>query len=178
MSSSSNQKPRNGEETYVDLKGQQWNLALLDPEEHAVVEQLRLRARRNLNWFDFDSYRMKEIMTLSNRRRMSGKEIIASPLFQIGIDLSGRLAMAQGYARPDDYRDDLQILITSQFKSQRTFCQATGLSETMLSHVLAGRKDLSIQTLTKALGKIGYGIRAVPLPTLPKNGKSRKAKAS
>jgi hypothetical protein len=151
---------------------------MLDGEERAVIDQLQLRARRNVNWFDFDNFRMQAIMALCNRRRMSGKEIITSPLFQIGMDLSGRVAIAQGYALPNDYRDDLEDLITSHFKSQRAFCKATGLSEDMLSHVLAGRKDLSIETLAKALGKIGYAIRLVPLAAVPGTRKPSKRKAS
>jgi hypothetical protein len=34
----------------------------------------------------------------------------------------------------------------------------------MLSHVLAGRKDLSLGALTRALGRIGYRLRIVPAP--------------
>jgi hypothetical protein len=43
----------------------------------------------------------------------------------------------------------------------------------MLSHVLAGRKDFSMQSLVQALDKIGYALRILPkpattLPVLPK----------
>jgi hypothetical protein len=34
----------------------------------------------------------------------------------------------------------------------------------MLSHVLAKRKNLSIQTLADALGKIGYSLHIAPIP--------------
>jgi hypothetical protein len=34
----------------------------------------------------------------------------------------------------------------------------------MLSHVLAGRKELSLGALTKALERIGYRLRIVPVP--------------
>jgi hypothetical protein len=34
----------------------------------------------------------------------------------------------------------------------------------MLSHVLAGRKDLSLARLTQALARIGYRLRIVPMP--------------
>jgi hypothetical protein len=36
----------------------------------------------------------------------------------------------------------------------------------MLSHVLARRKHLAIDTLESALGKIGYTLRIMPAPTL------------
>jgi hypothetical protein len=64
--------------------------------------------------------------------------------------------------RQPNYRDYLNRIVTHQFESRRAFCEATGLSEDMLSHVLAGRKDLSIGTLTKALDRIGYSIQFVP----------------
>ncbi len=34
----------------------------------------------------------------------------------------------------------------------------------MLSHVLAKRKHLAIQTLAEALEKVGYGLHIAPLP--------------
>ena len=66
--------------------------------------------------------------------------------------------------RRSDYRDDLEQLILTKFRSRREFCEATGLAEDMLSHVLAKRKNLAIDTLTEALEKVGYTIHIVPLP--------------
>ena len=43
---------------------------------------------------------------------------------------------------------------------------ATGLTEDMLSHVLAGRKHLAIETLSEALQKIGFSLRIVPVKTI------------
>ena len=82
----------------------------------------------------------------------------------MAADLSGRIAVAAGIARLGDYRDELEELIREKFPSRRAFCEASGLSEDMLSHVLAGRKDLSLAKLTEALGRIGYRLRIVPLP--------------
>jgi hypothetical protein len=56
------------------------------------------------------------------------------------------------------------------FSSRRAFCEATGLSEDMLSHVLAGRKDFALDTLTEALAKIGYGLPFLPAPGLKRTG--------
>ena len=53
-------------------------------------------------------------------------------------------------------------------------CEATGLSEDMLSHVLAGRKDLSLAKLTGALGRIGYRLRIVPLPECARPQKQKQ----
>lgn len=77
-----------------------------------------------------------------------------------------------------DYRDELEELIQSNFPNRRAFCKAAGLSEDMLSHVLKGRKHLSLESLTRALERIGYKLRILPavpgepLPqTLGKRGK-------
>ena len=61
------------------------------------------------------------------------------------------------------YREQIVAIIESKFKSRREFCEVTGLLETMLSHMLKGRKEVSIPNLTEALEKIGYGLAIVPL---------------
>ena len=53
-------------------------------------------------------------------------------------------------------------MVREEFPSQRAFCKATGLSEDMLSHVLAGRKDLSLKALDSAMQRIGYRRHFVP----------------
>ncbi len=40
----------------------------------------------------------------------------------------------------------------------------------MLSHVLAGRKDLSLAALSKALARIGYRLRLVPAAGAKRTG--------
>ncbi len=79
---------------------------------------------------------------------------------QVAHDLSGRLGIAQGYvAAPTfDYREQLERLVL-QFPTRRAFCDATGISQTMLSHVLAGRKDLSMASLSKILERVGYRLQ-------------------
>ena len=67
-------------------------------------------------------------------------------------------------ARQSDDRDELETLILTRCKNRRAFCESTGLSEDMLSHVLAKRKNLAIDTLAEALGKIGYAIHILPQP--------------
>src|SRR5205823_12953507 len=87
---------------------------------------------------------------------------IGTAVYQIAQDLSSRLAVAARLARLPGYRDELEELILTRFPSRRAFCKATGLSEDMLSHVLAGRKDLSLATLTRALERIGYAVHIKP----------------
>ena len=50
------------------------------------------------------------------------------------------------------------------FGTRRAFCQATGLSEDLLSHVMARRKHLSMSSLTDALHRIGYALHIGPAP--------------
>jgi len=85
-------------------------------------------------------------------------------VYRLAQDLDSRLAISEGLARPPDYRDDLADLIRTRFRTRREFCEATGVSEDMLSHVLAKRKHLAIDTLTEALGRIGYTLHIAPLP--------------
>lgn len=92
--------------------------------------------------------------------------MIQSPLWRIVQDIGARLHIESGLARAPDYRDELEQIIRERFSTRRAFCEATGLSEDMLRHVLARRKHLAIDTLTDALGKIGYSLRIVPSPTL------------
>jgi hypothetical protein len=161
MSNSSKQTVKNREEVYVDLQGRKWSLALLDADERALLAELQRRAE-DADWFEFDNYWLSAVVALYEPRGMSRRQLIDTPLFRIAQDLSGRIAIRKGYARIGDYRDELQLLIATRFKNRREFCEATGISEDMLSHVLAGRKDLSLGTLGKALDKIGWTLHLAP----------------
>jgi hypothetical protein len=89
--------------------------------------------------------------------------VIEMPLYRVARDIGSRLGVAQGIMGRSDYRDELELLILSRFKTRREFCDATGLSEDMLSHVLARRKHLAIDTLNAALEKVGYTVHIAPL---------------
>jgi hypothetical protein len=151
-------------DVYVDLDGNSISLADLDPEERQLIARLRRRAQSKPDWNDFDNYWMRAVADFYDARGESRKESRRTAAFRVAQDLSSRLGIAQGYIEPDDYRDELQNLIRERFPSQRAFCQATGLSEDMLSHVLAGRKDLSLAALEQALARIGYRLRIQPAP--------------
>ncbi len=60
-------------------------------------------------------------------------------------------------------REQLLSITETKFDTRREFCEAAGVTEDMLSHVLKGRKDLSIGALEELLGKIGYGLTLVPI---------------
>jgi hypothetical protein len=149
---------------YMDLDGHAFCLEHLDAEERQLLARIRRRARTNPDWDAFDNYWTKAVPAFYNGRGLARKEVPGTLLWRIAQDLSSRLGIAAGLIRPDDYQGDLEDLIREQFASQRAFCEATGLSEDMLSHVLAGRKDLSLARLTGALARIGYRLRIVPVP--------------
>ncbi|HWY85526.1 MAG TPA: hypothetical protein VNX28_02315, partial [Gemmataceae bacterium] len=98
-------------------------------------------------------------------------------LFRVAQDLASRLGVEQGRIRKPnprpDYREQIEHIIREKFSTQRGFCQETGISEDLLSHVLAGRKHLGMDTLTNALERIGYRIKIVPV-----NGKKSAAEKS
>jgi hypothetical protein len=153
-------------DVYVGLDGHEIALSAPDAEEQRLVSRLRRRARAHPDWNDFDNYWLREVAAFYAARGVSRKRSRETPVFRIGQDLSGRLGIASGLVSPDDYRGDLEELIYTKFRSQRAFCQATGLSEDRLSHVLAGRKDLSLSTLQAALARIGYRLQIRPAPAI------------
>jgi hypothetical protein len=150
------------QKTYLDLKGRELPLGGLDAQERQLVADLRQRAQDHPDWDEFENYWTAAVAAFYDSRGLSRRESRESVVYKIAQDLSSRLAIAAGLARPPDYRDELEELIRNSFRTRREFCAATGLSEDMLSHVLAYRKHLAIDTLTQALDRIGYTIRIVP----------------
>ena len=149
-------------ETYVDLKGRSYSLADLDPRERIVMRELMANSSRR-DWSAFRNYWISRVDEFYSARGLSRREIQRSLLYRIGQDLGSRLAVASGVARAPDYRDELEQIIRSGFRTRRDFCKATGLSEDMLSHVLSRRKHLAVDTLAAALDRIGYALRVVPV---------------
>jgi hypothetical protein len=161
-------------DAYEDLDGDVISLAGLDAEERQLIARLRRRARTNPDWNDFDNYWTAVVPAFYRARGLPRKAVPQTMPWRIAQDLSSRLGIAAGLVRPDDYRSELEDLIRENFPTCRAFCEATGLSEDMLSHVLAGRKDLSLAALTKALERIGYRLRIVPAPKLKKQVRVQK----
>jgi hypothetical protein len=149
---------------YIDLDGQTISLAQLESAERQLIARLRRRARANPDWDDFDNYWTRAVPAFYESRGLSRKNCARTVGWRIAQDLSSRLGIAAGLIREPDYRDQLEKLVLFRFPSRRAFCKATGISEDLLSHVLAGRKDLSLATLTRALAKIGYTLRITPAP--------------
>lgn len=146
---------------YRDLRGREYQLAALDSDEQTFVRRLIAEADRLDDWNAFDNFWMVELAKFYEARGLNRQQMQETAAYRIAQDLSGRIAVRHGLAEPPNYRDELEHLIDREFPTRHAFCEATGLSDDMLSHVLARRKQLSIGTLENALGKIGYRLTIV-----------------
>lgn len=155
-----------GPDLYVDLRGRPIPLGNLDDAERALVDELIDQFEDDPDWNEFENSAFARVIKFYNARGLSRAEAIATTLFRVAQDLGSRVGIRQGYVRMPDYRDELADLIRRHYKSRREFCNATGISEDMLSHVLARRKHLSIETLTDALARIGYTLQIMPAGAL------------
>jgi hypothetical protein len=152
--------------TYTDLRGTIFGVSGLPADERDLVERLQAEASKAPEWTEFRNYWMAEVDRFYSAKGISRRQILDTVGYRIGEDLKSRLGIAQGEIRLGDYRSELEMLILKNFPTRKAFCDATGLSEDMLSHVLARRKHLAVDTLTNALEKIGYTIHIAPLPDL------------
>jgi hypothetical protein len=155
---------------YEDVEGDPIGLADLDAAEGRLLARLRRRARTHPDWNDFDNYWTRAVAEFYDARGMSRAASRKTAVYRVAQDLSSRLAVAASLSRPPDYRDQLDELIRERFASRRAFCEAAGLSEDLLSHVLAGRKHLSLATLSRALERIGYRLELTPLRRRKRTG--------
>lgn len=147
--------------THTTLKGEVLSLASLDTEELQLVERAHALAEKS-DWNAFDRFIFADVVGFYDNRGMPRAEAIRTVPYKLAQDLSNRLAVAAGKARVPDYRDELQSIIRERFATRREFCEATGISESLLSHVLHDRKDFALDTLEAALERVGYRLRIVP----------------
>ena len=150
--------------THTTLQGLELDLTSLTAEEAAVFEQARRAYAESPDWHAFKQKWLNEVLSIYDQQQLPRREAISKPLYRAVQDLGSRLMVQAGYAKMPSYREQIEAIIETKFETRREFCEATGLSEDMLSHVLRGRKDVSISTLTESLEKIGYALAIVPLP--------------
>jgi hypothetical protein len=150
--------------TYTTLHGYDLDLASLSPEESSIFVAAHKAYVDSPDWLDFKQKWLNEVVNYYDRHKVSRRETVQKPLYKAVQDLGSRLMVNAGYARMPDYRQQLLSIIETKFDTRREFCEAAGVTEDMLSHVLKGRKDLSIGALEELLGKIGYGLSLVPIP--------------
>lgn len=150
--------------THTTLRGVELDLTALTTEEVALLDQARQAYDESPEWHAFKQKWLSEVLALYDRQKLPRREAVSKPLYRAVQDLGSRLMVQGGYAKMPSYREQIAAIIEAKFETRREFCEATGLSEDMLSHVLKGRKDVSIGTLTESLQKIGYAVAIVPLP--------------
>jgi hypothetical protein len=147
------------------------DLSSLDEQERALVHELIAFADEHPDALtaEYRNFYVHRVGDFYEARGLSRKETTQTLVWRIAQDINGRLLVAAGLAKDsDDYREKLDALIRDKYGSRRKFCELTGVSEDMLSHVLAKRKHMSIQSLTSALAKVGYTIQITPISdTLP-----------
>jgi hypothetical protein len=156
--------PERPNDTYFDLDGCTFVLSTLDMGERDLVGRCVQYAKAHPKWPDYANWWMPEVAKFYSDRGLSRRETTQTICWRIAQDLGSRIMIACGRARPRDYRDEIEELIRGRFRTRREFCEATGLSEDMVSHVLAKRKHLAIDALADALARIGYALHIAPLP--------------
>jgi hypothetical protein len=149
-------------EIHIDLKGHSFASADFDADERRLISELKQHAGKSGDWNDYSNYWMPRVSDFYAARGLTRREIRDTAVYRIAQDIGSRIAVAAGSARLPDYRDELETIIRKKFPTRRAFCDATGLSEDMLSHVLARRKHLAVDTLEEALSRIGYALHLVP----------------
>jgi len=150
---------------YIDLKGREISLCDLTDVERSLVAEMKAQADTATDWSDFSSLWPTKVAELYASENLTRPQIRHTVVYRVCQDLDSRFAVSRGLARRPDYRDELASLIEQKFQTRRAFCEATGLSEDMLSHVLAGRKNLAINTLEESLQRIGYSLHIAPETT-------------
>lgn len=134
----------------VDLRG-------LTQEEKSALTQVQSIFAERPSWTEF-ARRWQAILGSASGDRVP----VGTPLYLYCQDLEFRLGIAEGRVAPPDYRDRLADLIDERFGTRNAFCKAAGIDQGNLSHVLAGRKHLSLETLQKVLDTLRVQLELVP----------------
>ena len=150
---------------YFDIRGHMIDTSSLDDQERGLIDELDQFAKDHpdARTAEFENFWMRRVGDFYLDRGLKRREVTQTISWRIAQDINSRLMLAAGLAKRSDYRDELENLIHLKYKSRRAFCEETGLSEDMLSHVLSKRKHLGIQTLAQALAKIGYTLHIAPV---------------
>lgn len=151
---------------YTDRRGDSLDLSKLDRDERELLAELAQFAESHpdARAAEFWNYYPQRVGEFYEARGLTRGETTKTLVWQIAQDINGQLLVAAGLAKDSgDYREKLDALIRDKYGSRREFCELTGISEDMLSHVLAKRKHMSIQALSSALAKVGYTIQITPM---------------
>ncbi|HEY3243162.1 MAG TPA: helix-turn-helix domain-containing protein [Phycisphaerae bacterium] len=144
--------------SYETIHGKRVPLDQLDAEEQRTFDRLYRYALGNPDWNEFCNRLWREVQKCYLPRGLSPRQITRRLLYQVAQDMESRLGIAQGRVRESEYRDELASLIQQAGLTRYRLSQRTGVSQDLLSHVLKGRKDLSLKSLKKLLDALGYRI--------------------
>jgi hypothetical protein len=142
--------------TYQTLKHEIYDLDALPPDQQSIYAAVSEVYQQEPAWDTFTAFWLAQVDRL--HPPLTRKAITETPIFKICEDMDARLAIRQGYTRPSDYRDELQMLIEQKFPSRYAFCQTVGLDEGYLSRVLNKRQHISMKKLAHILDAIGYEV--------------------
>lgn len=145
--------------TYRTMTGRTIDLAALSAKERDALTEVEGHYEQRPDWTEF----ARTWPALLRKRVWGRKKIpVKSQLYRVCQDMELRLGVAQGQVAPPDYRDHLADLIEEKFGSRYAFCQAAGLDQGNLSHVLAGRKDFSLDVLRRVTELLDVQLDLVP----------------
>src|SRR3989475_3875776 len=131
---------------YRTITGRRFDLNRLTKGERGFLADVNRTYEKAPGWSEFGSWWVTEFKNSS-----LPQESIA---YRICQDLEARLGIAQGTVAAPDYRDYLADLIDERHGSRYRFCKATGMDPGHLSRILAGRSELSLQTLQRILEQL------------------------
>jgi len=139
---------------FQTITGRALDLEQIDTNEREFLSAVHAKYEKEPAWSAFAGWWPREL-----QRRGLSPESVA---FRICQDLEARLGIAQGKVAAPDYRDYLADLIDEHYGSRYRFCKATGTDPGHLSRILAGRSELSLQTLQKILEQLDAALVIEP----------------
>lgn len=136
------------------ITGRTLDLAGVGEDERRFLAAVQREYGTGPEWSEFAAWWAEEL------RRAGLEQDCAS--YRVCQDLEARLGIAQGKVAPPDYRDFLADLIEERHGSRYRFCKETGVDPGHLSRVLAGRAELSLQTLQRVLEALHAALVVQP----------------
>ena len=139
---------------YRTITGRRLRLSTLTETERNLLRQAREHVRQPGGWNRFAAWWLRAF----NDSGLTED----SPVWRVCRDLEARLGIAEGKVAPPDYRDYLADLIEERFGSRYRFCQETGIDPGQLSRVFAGKADLSVPLLRRAVKALNAHLEVRP----------------
>lgn len=136
------------------ITGRTLDLTALQEEERRFLAAVQRKYEEQPEWSEFEAWWFEGLQSAGLTQ--------ASVAYRICQDLEARLGIAQGKVAPPDYRDSLADLIEERYGTRYRFCKETGLDPGHLSRVLAGRAELSLQTLQRVLEALHAALVVQP----------------